>query len=116
MVMTSKTKTKTKAAPKPKRASKVSIVAPKPSPKDAVAELLDKANKAHKDAMMYRSGKERPQTFRESWQEAYDARKQAHVLDPAHSSPAWAAEQGLTPRSRDTHGLLMSFYEARGCK
>ena len=49
----------------------------------------------------------------ELWRHAYEMRKRAHAEDPEHLSPGWAAEQGATPRGRDTHEELMTFYREK---
>jgi hypothetical protein len=41
---------------------------------------------------------------------AYTLRADAHNLDPEHDAPTWQEEDRNTPRGRNTHDDMMSFY------
>lgn len=78
-----------------------------------ISRLLDISLRAHQDAKRARlSG--RMADGLAHWQNALNARTEAHQLDPDHLDDAWGAEQDKSPRGRDTHHELMAFYAERG--
>lgn len=47
----------------------------------------------------------------EKLRHAYELRKKAHEMDSSHLDPVWGEEQAVTSNGRDTHAMLMRFYE-----
>ena len=88
------------------------IPAPEPVVKvQTVGELLRASMSAHFAA---RSGRQRPANWLDHLKRAADLRRQAAMADPGFADPAWSAEEHWTPRSHNTHKVLMAFYESKG--
>jgi hypothetical protein len=81
---------------------------------EKVAELLRLSHAAHAQAKEARRqsalGAADPQA-RTLLTQARGYRLEAHGLDPSHTAPEWAAEQGKTPVGTDTHTAMLSFYD-----
>lgn len=80
-----------------------------------ITRLLALSLKAHQEAKQARA-KHQHTHCRDLWQQALDARIDAHTLDPDHTDDAWQVEQASSPRGRDTHIELMQFYAERGLR
>lgn len=83
-----------------------------------VAELLYQSLAAHQRAKQQLASKDGRSVLVKArdmaaLREAYELRKQALALDPERADPAWQDEQAKTPRGRDTHAELMSFYREK---
>ena len=90
-------------------------VDPIPDPPSAadvakVGRLLADSMKLHEQARSTKSG--RPENWRSLLMQAKAKRIAAVVLDPGFTAPAWDAEQGKTGGGRDTHSLMMRFYNS----
>lgn len=76
---------------------------------EEVATTLRESHAAHQAAFLARQQKD-PVTAKTHLETAYRRRLEAHDLDPAHTAPAWQAEQAKTAVGRDTHTELLGFY------
>lgn len=76
---------------------------------DAVAAKLTASLAAHQAALQARQHRDLDVAF-DQMTLAYRWRTEAHALDPQHTAPAWRNEEHKTPRGRDTHTELMTFY------
>ena len=75
-----------------------------------VSDLLKASIAAHYRA---RGPKGRPADWLSHLKVAADLRRQAEAADPGFADPAWGAEERLTPKSHNTHAVLMAFYESQ---
>ena len=78
-----------------------------------ISELLQESMSLHNRAKV--PGKLQPRAYEamDLWRQAYELRALAESMDPEKADPAWAEEQRHTPRGRDTHDELMTFYREK---
>lgn len=74
-----------------------------------VAEKLHASKVAH-EAYRRLLKEEKPAAARLELANAARLRDEAYTADPERSAPAWALEQGRTPKALDTHTTLSAFY------
>jgi len=83
-------------------------------PGPTVDGLLQESLTAHKAAQqVVKGGKLIRLLDYERLAVAYALRKQALLMDPERTDPAWQVEQVKTPNGRDTHLDLMTYYREK---
>lgn len=81
---------------------------------DPVPDLLAEAMRCHYRAMAPGRNQRRSTWWLDDLNSAAVARTEAEAADPGFLSPAWAAEDRITPPGVNTHAAFMAFYQSKG--
>lgn len=81
---------------------------------DPVPGLLEEAMRCHYRAMAPGRNQRRNTWWLDDLHSAAVARSSAAQADPNFLSPAWAAEDRITPLGINTHAAFMAFYQSKG--